>query len=414
MKKFLMFIVMVCLVILLGFPKPVSASNLDYAYSSIERNHQAIGRAIPGLHTLKPIPYNTYDDCKGTLWFSDETILRKYIPRSGTGPCSSSQMLRWYTYPYKNGHRVISPIFDDSFDSSVGSLRNTYVNQMKGLIRETGDSRYEKKYLGSYFAQQYPEFAIFGASELRKNFRYVNKIELNPDYYSGTTKGQKLTVDGTTAVVWEQQIPSTGSNALPTVHHLLIVENSSISDIDLIPEPNRYFQKNANYQYNRGYPTHFVRDRIRDRHSNKISDEVSLFDSFYYLIFASDAPLTQNIIENVVHSITTGTAPAPYSPSPTVNYNFSFPTLKVGQTTNLPIDVSTAFNPSVNSWTYKVSDFQLPSGLTFDSTTKSIIVDPSALPPPGPKSSGSFSVDIAVDDNNGNTPSHSFTLTVNP
>ncbi|MGB3508654.1 MAG: putative Ig domain-containing protein [Microcoleaceae cyanobacterium] len=412
MKRFLILMVMVCLVILLGFPKPVSASNLEYTYSSIKRNHQAIGSAIPGLHTLEPLSYsspvyNTYQfprDCEGTTWFSDKTITGKY--QNGSGSCPSLQRLAWYISPYSNRGSKTTSIVLNGY---------TYNAEIKGLIRETKESGYEEKYLGRYFAQQYPEFAIFGASELRKNFMYKNYLDLNSDYYSGTTKGQKFAVDGSTAVVWEQQIPSSSiSNALPTIHHVLIVENSSISDIDLSPHMSYQFHKNANYQYPKVFPPHVLRDKIRDR-KTPMPDEVSLFNSFYYLIFATDAPLTnKNIIENVVHSITTGTAPTPYSPSPTVNSSFSFPTLKVGQTTNLPIDVSTAFNPSSNSWTYTVSDPDLPSGLTFDPTTKSIIADPSALPPPGPKSDGSFSVKITVDDHNGHVVNSSFNLTVNP
>ncbi|GGA24319.1 hypothetical protein CYANOKiyG1_39900 [Okeania sp. KiyG1] len=129
-------------------------------------------------------------------------------------------------------------------------------------------------------------------------------------------------------------------------------------------------------------------------------------------MFASTATVNQDTIENIVRSIVTGSSPS--GSIPTVNSSFSAPTLTQGQTTNLPIDVSTVFNPSANSWTYTVSDLDLPPGLTFDSTTKSIIVDPSSPPPPGPQSSGSFAVPITVDDHDGHVVNSSFNLTVNP
>ncbi|NEO57665.1 MAG: hypothetical protein F6K54_34125 [Okeania sp. SIO3B5] len=426
MKKFLILMVMVCLVILLGFPKPVSAANLQYTFSSTKRNHQAIGRAIPGLHTLEPLSYSSpvyssYQfprDCEGTTWFSDKTITGKYL--NGSGTCPSWQRLSWYSSPYSN--RGSERTSDNSPTVLNGDAYNT---EIKELIRETKESGYEEKFLGRYFAEQYPEFAIFGASELRKNFMYNNSLHLNSDYSSlitpGTTKGQKLTVDGSTAVVWEQQIPNSSlSNSLPTIHHVLIVENSSISDIDLTPHMSVPFHNNANYQYSKVFPPHILRDRIRTR-KNFVPDEISLFDSFYYLIFATDAPLTnKNIIENVVRSIITGTAPAPYSPPAIFNPSFKLPELKVKDTTNLPIDLSIgpsggAFcstSPCPSSWEYDIdSQLKLPDGLKLDPTGK-IIVDPLAPPPAGPKIARPYTFTITVDDHSVNPPKHTFTLIV--
>ncbi|MGB3508657.1 MAG: Ig domain-containing protein [Microcoleaceae cyanobacterium] len=372
MKKILMFMFMGCLVVVLGFPRPAAADRIDRVLADLNSNHQAIGQAIPKLHKLE-IPPPGSRGC-GNIGLTDKTIFE------GSGSYGCLSLIDIYAN-----------------EPAGGGLRGLLTHSEKQVVNIPSTVGNQ---LGRYFTGQYPEFAIIGANVKVPFWFQFNNNALNYYGYKNTyPSGEQFQVDKD-AVFWEQ-IPSNDNTRIPTVHELLIAENYPASDlqigyVDNLPDPGSIMSplnsRTAIYTKS-GFPPLYFR-----------------FDHFYLVLFGSYAPIDRNTIETIVRTITTGNPPSIFS----VNPSFSFPELTRNSTTNLPIDVSTAFTSSVNTSTYTLLDIDLPDGLKFDPTTKSIIADPSALPPAGPKRSGSYPVPITVNDGNGHKLTHTFNLTVNP
>ncbi|NEO56838.1 MAG: hypothetical protein F6K54_29450 [Okeania sp. SIO3B5] len=368
-----------CLVILLGFQRPAAADRIDQVLAGLNRNHRAIGQVIPDLHTLE-VGRDKISRCpEGGL--TDKTIFNvygssNYVPeyRSGFYGCLKLQHLTFYDY----SERILN----------LPNSENRVVN----IPSKSGHQ------LGRYFTRQYPELAILGVNIARRPFNTdILDVDLSDDYDGSRPRVERTFQVDSNAVIWEK-IPS-NSRYAPTVHQLLIAEDTRASE--LTGKPQHSTLSNGGNRFGMSLLT-FVRARPKITYHN--------FKNFYLVLFGSySTAIDQNTIENIVRAINTGNPPSLFS----VNPNFSFPRLTVNSTTNLPIDVSTAFISSVKTSYYNISDAKLPDGLKFDRPTKSIIVDPNAPLPAGPKRSRLYHVPITVDDGNGNTRTETFDLIVN-
>lgn len=371
MKRILMFVFIGCLVMILGFPRPAFADNLDGVLASLNQNHQAIGKLVPDIHTLQVPPLNQMlsssdrpiCDNRG---LSDRTIFSNALERNLYG-CVN-------LYDLYFDSDIQRRIKDDSLRlSGPPSSENWVVD-----IPKTSSSIQH----GRYFTRQYPEFAILGASVVDVPYHLNVWEHLNPQYNGANMVSKAIQVDGN-AVVW-QKIPS-NSPSLPWVHQLFIVQNTSISNVGFGPS-NAYVSKNMP-------KISFARDG-RGRNTSGV-----YFTDFYYVLFGSYSDkIDQNTIKTIVQGIITGVIP---QYPPVRNPSFKLPKLTRLTQTNLPINVSDAFSDrDQDRLYYQIRVTNLPSGLKFDATKNEISFDTSNGQPygPGPNTAGKWLIPITVYD----------------